>query len=73
MTFTAFPRSETRAESSPAATNAAPVDPKPDPRDPDHSRSGIFVYHNCYRCKDGTLPCKSGNPNKCEYPRARND
>ena len=21
--------------------------PRLDPRDPDHSRSGIFVYHNC--------------------------
>src|SRR6185312_547124 len=25
-----------------------------DSRDPDHSRSGIFVYHNCSRCKNGT-------------------
>lgn len=47
--------------------------PKPDPRDPDYSRIGIFVNHNCSRCRDGELPCKSGNPNRCEYPHARND
>lgn len=49
-----------------------------DPRAPDYSREGrqgrgtFFVNHNCYRCKDGTLPCvtKSG---VCEYPHARND
>lgn len=50
----------------------------PDPRDPDYSREGrqgrgsFFCNHNCYRCKDGELPCvtKSG---VCEYPHARND
>lgn len=47
--------------------------PKPDPRDPDHSRSGIFVNHNCYRCRNGKLPCKQGAPNRCDYPHARND
>lgn len=49
-----------------------------DPRDPDHSRDDrqgrgtFFAYHNCYRCKDGSLPCvtKSG---VCEYPHARDD
>lgn len=46
---------------------------KPDPRDPDYSRVGIFVNHNCSRCRSGELPCKSGNPNRCEYPHARND
>ena len=46
---------------------------KPDPRDPDHSRSGIFVNHNCYRCRNGKLPCKQGAPNRCDYPHARND
>lgn len=44
-----------------------------DPRDPDPSRPGIFRYHNCWKCKDGTLPCAQGNPNQCEYPHARND
>lgn len=44
-----------------------------DPRDPDHSRTGIFVNHNCFRCRDGALPCKTGNPNRCEFPHARND
>lgn len=46
---------------------------KVDPRDPDYSRKGIFVYHNCYRCKDGALPCVQGGPHKCEYPHARDD
>jgi len=46
---------------------------RPDPRDPDHSRIGIFVYHNCSRCADGALPCVQGNPNRCDIPHARND
>lgn len=46
---------------------------KPDPRDPDHSRTGIFVYHNCWKCKSGEKPCVSGNPGICGYPHARND
>lgn len=45
----------------------------PDPRDPDHTRIGIFVLHNCWRCKDGRTPCVVGNPHQCEYPHARND
>lgn len=44
-----------------------------DGRDPDHSRSGIFIHHNCWRCKSGAEPCAVGNPNDCEYPQARND
>lgn len=44
-----------------------------DPRDPDPTRDGIFRLHNCWRCKDGAEPCKSGNANRCEYPHARND
>ena len=44
-----------------------------DPRDPDHSREGMFVYHNCYRCDSGAQPCVNGSPNGCEYLRARND
>jgi len=46
---------------------------KPDPRDPDRSRSGIFVDHNCWRCEHGEKPCVSGHPNRCAYPHARND
>lgn len=46
---------------------------QPDPRDPDHSRPGIFAYHNCSRCDDGKRPCKQGNPRQCEFPIARND
>ena len=48
-------------------------DQKPDPRDPDYSRDGIFVYHNCWKCKSGEKPCVVGNPRQCEYPHARND
>lgn len=54
------------------------ADAKLEPRDPDYSREGrqgrgtFFCNHNCYRCKDGELPCvtKSGI---CQYPHARND
>lgn len=46
---------------------------RPDPRDPDYSRKGIFIHHNCYRCKSGELSCIAGNPSKCPYPKARND
>ena len=41
--------------------------------DPDRSRSGIFVDHNCWRCEHGEKPCVSGHPNRCAYPHARND
>lgn len=44
-----------------------------DPRDPDYTRTGMFVLHNCWRCKSGKRPCVRGNPNQCEYPHARND
>ena len=44
-----------------------------DPRDPDHSRTGMFVLHNCARCDDGKKPCVAGNPRQCVYPHARND
>jgi hypothetical protein len=51
-----------------------------DPRDPrpDHEmvgRAEIFRNHNCYRCKDGALPCVRGKPHSlnCDYPHARND
>jgi len=44
-----------------------------DPRDPDYSRIGMFVLHNCARCDDGKKPCVIGNPSQCEYPHARND
>lgn len=47
--------------------------PKPDARDPDHTREGMFVYHNCWKCSNGTKPCVHGNPHRCEYPHARND
>lgn len=45
----------------------------PDPRDPDYTRSGMFILHNCFRCKDGREACVVGNPRQCEYPHARND
>ena len=44
-----------------------------DPRDPDHSREGMFVNHNCYRCRHGAMPCVNGHMWDCEYPHARND
>jgi hypothetical protein len=44
-----------------------------DPRDPDYSRPGIFADHNCWKCKDGKLPCAKGNPRSCENLHARND
>lgn len=47
-----------------------------DPRDPDYSRPGIFAYHNCWKCKDGTQPerCPTRErPGNCGYPYARND
>ena len=47
--------------------------PKPDPRDPDYSREGLFQTHNCWRCKSGTEPCVIGNPRDCENLHARND
>lgn len=50
------------------------ADRKPvDPRDPDYSRVGLFIHHNCYRCHSGELPCVQGHPNRCEFPHARND
>jgi uncharacterized Fe-S cluster protein YjdI len=44
-----------------------------DPRDPDYSREGIFIYHNCWKCDSGSRPCVRGNPRQCEFPHARND
>lgn len=44
-----------------------------DPRDPDPSRFGIFRDHNCAMCGSGARPCVQGNPNRCEFPHARND
>src|SRR5258708_39287501 len=51
------------------------LNPKPelDPRNPDHSRKGIFVYHNCFRCKNGKNPCVKGSPSTCDWPHTRND
>lgn len=41
--------------------------------EPDYSRSGIFVHHNCSRCGDGARPCVQGGPHLCEFPHARNE
>lgn len=46
---------------------------EPDPRDPDHSRPGIFAAHNCWKCNSGAKPCVNGSPRRCDYPHARND
>lgn len=56
-----------------AATESPEAEPTLDPREPDHSRQGMFVYHNCSRCDDGRKPCIQGIPGQCEYPHARND
>lgn len=50
-----------------------PAPSRPDPRDPDLERPGIFCDHNCWKCKNGAGECVNGNPRQCEYPHARND
>lgn len=52
------------------------VRPALDPREPDHSRQGIFVHHNCHRCRNGTRldRCPTPKtPGNCGEPMARND
>ncbi len=44
-----------------------------DPREPDPSRFGLFILHNCQRCLNGRRLCVRGNPTNCEYLHARND
>lgn len=44
-----------------------------DPRDPDYSRTGIFINHNCWKCDSGKKPCPHGGAHNCEHPHARND
>ena len=56
-----------------AADKRAIARGNPDPRDPDYSREGIFILHNCWRCQNGAARCVNGNPRQCEYPHARND
>ncbi len=48
-------------------------EPPVDSREPDHTRTGIFVYHNCWKCKNGKMPCVARIPGNCGYPVARND
>lgn len=38
-------------------------------------RTGIFVGHACWRCRDGAAPerCPSKVPGNCGEPHARND
>ncbi len=67
--FTDIDRLITDLESLLAARRSRPVDP----RDPDFSRTGKFVLHDCSRCRDGAAACVRGNPNQCEFPHARND
>ena len=54
-------------------TLADRVEAKPDPRDPDPTRAGIFVYHDCWKCQSGAKSCVVDNPRQCEFPHARND
>lgn len=42
-------------------------------RDADPTKTGMFVFHTCWKCGDGERPCIAGNPRQCEYPHARND
>jgi len=37
------------------------------------AKTGMFILHNCWKCKDGELPCAQGSPRQCEFPHARND
>lgn len=41
--------------------------------EPRHLRTGMFVLHDCWKCRDGKFRCVIGNPRQCEYPHARND
>lgn len=46
------------------------------PRDPDRTREGIFVYHNCSRCRNGSRLDRCPTPERpgnCGHPIARND
>lgn len=56
-----------------ATSDATPNPPPINPHDPDHTRAGMFVYHNCWKCQSGDRPCVNGNPRRCEFPHARND
>lgn len=33
----------------------------------------IFAYHRCWKCDDGARPCVNGSPNRCDFPRARDE
>ena len=46
---------------------------KPDPRDPDYSREGVFVTHYCWRCESGKKACAKASPRNCDTLHARND
>ncbi len=48
------------------------TDPR-DPRPEDTYRHPIFRDHNCWKCRDGMLPCARGYSLNCEFPHARND
>ena len=36
-------------------------------------RHSLFRLHNCSRCVSGRTLCLQGDPNRCEFPVARND
>jgi hypothetical protein len=53
-----------------AASPYAGMEPRENPRQP------IFRNHDCWKCRDGELPCtgrSDGDYGRCQYPRARND
>ena len=41
-------------------TNMPNPTPPLDPREPDYSREGVFIYHNCSGCADGKKHCIKG-------------
>lgn len=43
------------------------------PRLPAREQLAIFDGYTCSGCRDGEKPCREGAPNRCGWPRARND
>lgn len=64
---------EVRRAQANADATAAMIATGIDPREPDHSRQGMFAYHDCHRCDHGAKPCVNGGAHRCGYPHARND
>ena len=63
--FARFRRSATMVDLNKLMEEA--MGPRKNPRQP------IFRDHNCWKCREGELPCPQGYSHLCEYPHARND